>query len=264
MRLGSRILRNIFHKPNKRRNRSTLDNVVGVAVGIAAVTAVRKLQQESGGTGAIIPEIINHAMDLKAQDASKPKTDSGATLATEKRFNTLMAKLAVCYYIAGIDGEVSADEKRELDGAYAMIMNDPAIPSNLKERVKEVTDSNIPFVKVQQYLDKAESAALISFAYEIEELAKSGGLSPKEEDAVEMYKYYVTEKTGHKFIKLKEDIAEAPVQVDLTCPACGGQMELDRTMLKATCIYCGASKIVDANQIQEVVAQIERSKRLGL
>ena len=264
MRLGSRILRNIFHKPNKRRNRSTLDNVVGVAVGIAAVTAVRKLQQESGGTGAIIPEIINHAMDLKTQDAAKPKTDSGATLATEKRFNTLMAKLAVCYYIAGIDGEVFADEKRELDGAYAMIMNDPAIPSNLKERVKEVTDPNIPFVKVQQYLDKAESAALISFAYEIEELAKSGGLSPKEEDAVEMYKYYVTEKTGHKFIKLKEDVAEAPVQVDLTCPSCGGQMELDRTMLKATCIYCGASKIVDANQIQEVVAQIERSKRLGL
>lgn len=264
MRLGSRILRSMFHKPNKRRNKSTLDNVVGVAVGIAAVTAVRKLQQESGGTGAIIPEIINHAMDLKAQDAAKPKTDSGATLATEKRFNTLMAKLAVCYYIAGIDGEVSADEKRELDGAYAMIMNDPAIPSNLKERVKEVTDPNIPFVKVQQYLDKAESAALISFAYEIEELAKSGGLSPKEEDAVEMYKYYVTEKTGHKFIKLKEDIAEAPVQVDLTCPSCGGQMELDRTMLKATCIYCGTVKIVDANQIQEVVAQVERSKRLGL
>ena len=263
MRLGSRILRNIFHKPNKRRNKSTLDNVVGVAVGIAAVTAVRKLQQESGG-GAIIPEIINHAMDLKAQEASKPQTESGASLATEKRFNTLMAKLAVCYYIAGIDGEVSADEKKELDGAYAMIMNDASIPSNLKERVREVTDPNIAFVKVQQYLDKAESAALISFAYEIEELAKAGGLSPKEEDAVEMYKYYVTEKTGHKFIKLKEDIAEAPVQVDLTCPSCGGQMELDRTMLKATCIYCGATKIVDANQIQEVVAQIERSKRLGL
>ena len=42
MRLGSRILRNIFHKPNKRRNRSTLDNVVGVAVGIAAVYKIGK------------------------------------------------------------------------------------------------------------------------------------------------------------------------------------------------------------------------------
>lgn len=263
MGLGRWILRSMFHKPNKHRNRSTLDNAVGVAVGIAAVTAVRKLQQESGG-GPIIPEIINHAMDLKAQDANKPQTESGATLATEKRFNTLMAKLAVCYYIAGIDGDVSEDEKRDLSEAYNMIMNDASIPSTLKEKVREVTDPNIPFVKVQQYLDKAESAALISFAYEIEELAKKGGLSPKEEDAVEMYKYYVTEKTGHKFIKLKEDIEQMPVEVDLTCPACGGQMELDRTMLKATCIYCGATKIVDANQIQEVVAQIERSKRLGI
>lgn len=48
-------------------------------------------------------------------------------------------------------------------------------------------DPTISFVKVQQYLDKAESAALISFAYEIEDLAKKEGLSPKEEDAVEMY-----------------------------------------------------------------------------
>ncbi|MCR5528752.1 MAG: hypothetical protein K6F49_06005 [Saccharofermentans sp.] len=263
MGLGRWILRSMFHKPNRRRNNSTLDNVVGVALGVAAVTAVRKMQQEAGG-GPIIPEIINHAMDLKAQDANKPQTESGATLATEKRFNTLMAKLAVCYYIAGIDGDVTEDEKRELAEAYNMIMNDTTIPSTLKEKVKEVTDPGIAFVKVQQYLDKAESAALISFAYEIEELAKKGGLSPKEEDAVEMYKYYVTEKTGHKFIKLKEDLEQMPVQVDLTCPSCGGQMELDRTMLKATCIYCGTNKIIDANQIQEVVAQIERSKRLGL
>ena len=263
MRLAGRILGSMFHK-KRHKKRSLLENAVDVAVGVATVTAISKISQEAG---PIIPQLVNQAVNLKASDivnSQAPQNAGGVSAATEKRFNTLMAKLALCYYIAGIDGSVSADEKKDLDEAYAMIQNDSSIPSGLKEKVSGVTDPGISFVKVQEYLDKAESSALISFAYEIEELAKKDGLTPKEEDAVEMYKYYVTEKTGHKFIKLKEDVEQMPVQVDLTCPACGGQMELDNTMLKATCIYCGTTKIVDANQIQEVVSQIERSKRLGL
>ncbi len=265
MSLTGRILGSMFRKPARHRRRSLLENAVDVAVGVATYTAISKIAQEAG---PVIPQIVNQAVSLKAADIvnpSAPQNQSGINAATEKRFNTLMAKLALCYYIAGIDGNYSDAERKELEETVLMINNDPTFPAELKNRVNEVADPSIPFVKVQQYLDKAESSALISFAYEIEELAKVEGLDPKEEDAVEMYKYYVTEKTGHKFVALKKDIAEEiPVEVDLTCPSCGGQMELDRTMLKATCIYCGSTKIVDANQIKEVVAQIERSKRLGL
>ncbi len=266
MRLGNRILRNMFRKPARHRRGSLVENAVNVAVGVATVAAINKLSQEAG---PIIPQIINHAVDLKNAEASggaKTQTASttGMNLATEKRLNTLLAKLALSYYIAGIDGTLSEGEKKELNEIVNLIESDSSIPAEYKTGVREVSDPDISFVKVQQYLDKAESSALISFAYEIEDLAKVEGLTPKEEDAVEMYKYYVTEKTGHKFIKTKEDPVEIPVEIDLTCPKCGGQMDLDRTMLKATCIYCGASKIVDANQIKDVVSQIERSKRLGL
>lgn len=265
MRLANRILGSMFHKPSRHKKRSLLENAVDVAVGVATYTAITKLAQEAG---PVIPQIVNQAVSLKAADVINPKpigTQSSFNPATEKRFNTLMAKLALCYYIAGIDGNFTEAEKKELDDTIRMIENDATIPSELKSKVREVADPGIPFVKVQEYLDKAESSALISFAYEIEELAKIEGLDPKEEDAVEMYRYYVTEKTGHKFVALKKNIEEEiPAEVDLTCSSCGGQMELDRTMLKATCIYCGSVKIVDANQIKDVVAQIERSRRLGM
>ena len=242
MRLGSRILRNIFHKPNKRRNRSTLDNVVGVAVGIAAVTAVRKLQQESGGTGAIIPEIINHAMDLKAQDAAKPKTDSGATLATEKRFNTLMAKLAVCYYIAGIDGEISPNEERAITQRIKNIRDTGDIPEKYRDALAELEGYRpMTFDEVKVYLDRADSKALVSLTLRAEYIAKMDGMTAAEKSAIDGIKLYVEGKVGYHF----KDLHTMPLTVSMICPTCGGRLVPDASLRKATCDYCGFTKLVE-------------------
>lgn len=257
MSLSKRLMGNMFGRKHDKR-RSILENAVDVAVEVAATAAINRLAQQA------VPMINNAVYSRPAYTPPKPAPASNLTPAVEKRFNTLMAKLAVCYYVAGLDGYISDEERAVLNEANEVLQSDPTIPDVLKHKVGDVMDPTISFVKVQQYLDKAESAALISFAYEIEDLAKKEGLSPKEEDAVEMYKYYVTERTGHKFIKATEEEPEIPKEIDLTCSACGGQMELDSTMIKASCIYCGTTKIIDASQIKDIVSQIERSKRLGL
>ena len=164
----------------------------------------------------------------------------------------MLGKLALCCYIARVDGSISRDEQFEIDAVASEIMSDPRISEENKGKIRDIANcSNINFMMVQRFLDKADPSTLVSFVNDIDTIANAtGGVTPQEEKAIDLFKDYVSKKTGYSFPKKEE---KKIATVDLTCSHCGATMELDSTGLKATCQYCGSSKIIDAFQISNIM-----------
>ena len=248
MGLGKMLLRTMVGRPVYRHSSSLLNTAVASASAAAA--------------GAVVANLMQNKQSQQTYQAMPAQQNTSVVNATH--VNTLLGKLALCYYMARIDGNISVDERIELDKIASEIKSDPSIPASEKNKVDLImNDPNISFVTATNYLDKAEPAALISFVNDIDMVAKApGGITVSEQKVIDMFKDYVSRKTGHSF--KADDLNKDVVSVNLTCPNCAGQMELDQTMLKATCPFCGSSKIIDANQISKVMAEIETSRRAGL
>lgn len=249
MGLGKMILRSMIGAPVRRHSNSIIHTAVASASAAAA--------------GAVVANLMNSHQQQQAISSARPAAQN-TSVVNATHVNTLLGKLALCYYMARIDGIISVDERLELDKIVSEIMTDASIPSSEKGKVDAiVNDQNISFATATAYLDKAEPSALISFVNDIDMVAKAtGGITVSEQKVIDMFKDYVERKTGHSF--KQDELNQDVVSVNLTCPNCAGQMELDSTMLKACCPFCGSSKIIDANQISKVMAEIETSRRAGL
>lgn len=236
MGLGKMLLRTMVGAPI-RHSHSLIDTAVASASAAAA--------------GAVVANIMGSRQQAReAAYAHQPAAQQSGTV-NSTHVNTLLGKLALCYYLARIDGIISVDEKIELDKIAAGIMSDASIPASEKGKVSAImNDQAISFITVTSYLDKAEPSALISFVNDIDNIARLGGVTVQEKKVIGMFKDYVARKTGYSFAREDDNV----VSVDLTCPNCSGQMELDSTMLRANCPFCGSSKIIDAKQISNVMA----------
>ena len=97
------------------------------------------------------------------------------------------------------------------------------------------------FDEVKVYLDRADNKALVSLTLRAEYIAKMDGLSAVEKSAIDGVKLYVEEKTGYHF----KDLHTMPLTVSMICPTCGGKLIPDASLRKATCDYCGFTKLVE-------------------
>lgn len=221
-----------------------MDSLIGTAVASASAAAGVTLVNNLMNKNAPQPQ-YNTVSSRSSAPTASPKAVADAAYT-----NTMLGKLALCCYIARVDGSISPAEQIEIDSVASKIMSDPRIDDTNKNKVRDIANcTNINFMMVQRFLDKAEAAPLVSFVNDIDTIANAtGGVTPQEEKAVELFKEYVTRRTGCTFEKKEKKVT----QVDLTCSHCGGTMELDSTYLKANCPYCGSSKIIDANQISSL------------
>ena len=76
--------------------------------------------------------------------------------------------------------------------------------------------------------------------------------------AVDSFLYYVEQKTGHRF----DHVYKEKAPVNLTCPTCASVLKLDKTLSMAKCPYCGFTRILDANRIEETQKEIAREEIL--
>ncbi len=244
MGLGKMLLRTMVGAPIRHSN-----SIVNTAVASASAAAAT----------AVVANIMQNRQQQMYQARATAPSQGGNF--SSMHVNTLLGKLALCYYMARIDGSISVDEGLELDKIAGQIMSDSSIPASEKAKVEAISrDQNISFSTVTAFLDQAEPSALVSFVSDIENVAKTtGGVTTQEQRVIDMFKDYVTRKTGHSF--KAEDMNKNAVQVDLTCPNCAGQMELDQTMLKAYCPFCGSAKIIDASQIRDVMNAMNSQRR---
>ena len=164
----------------------------------------------------------------------------------DKAFNTMIAGIALSWYIAGIDGNISREEAQAVSKRIQNIKETSAIPDEYKDALNAMeTYKNMSFDEVKVYLDRADKAALVSLAVRAEYIAKTDGMTEAEKSAVDGVKLYVEQRTGYHF----KDLHAMPLSVSMICPTCGGKLIPDESLKKATCDYCGFTKLVEMKEV---------------
>lgn len=178
---------------------------------------------------------------IKAQ-ADADKAAINVKLLDDKSFNTMKAGIVLCWYIAGIDGNLSKDEAHAITERIRNIKATGDIPEKYRDPIAELeTYRPMTFDEVKVYLDRADSKSLVGLALRAEYIAKMDGMTAAEKSAVDGVKLYVEQKVGYHF----KDLHTMPLTVSMICPTCGGKLIPDESLRKATCDYCGFTKLVE-------------------
>ena len=255
------LFRGFFNRPKKP---PLMERLVVAAVGTAVGTIMDKLPDSDSS----LPATNVKKMESLSEYEIRKREEEAKRLQKrrEERSNLLIGELALYYYLANVDGEVSSSEMNELQRLSSTITSDSEVTEECKKTVPVISalGSNITFFEITKYLDKIDATNLIAFAVQLEKLAEADGqVTPREEDAIALFKDYVTSKTGHRFAKKIEEPKEKQ-EIELVCPKCSGQMTFDETMLQVNCQFCGYAKMVDISQLHDVLSTIERTKRIQL
>ena len=163
--------------------------------------------------------------------------------------NYVFGYVALCNYLIHI----------EVARIIGCLRRTKEIPTKYRNSFSNAMISSVmTFDDVRKYLDKADSSHLIYLATRAQDIAEISGLTDKEQMAVDSFKYYVEQKTGHRF----DHIYNEKAPVDLRCPSCAGTMKLDKTMAYAVCKFCGYTKVFDANRLPAAEKERIRSEKL--
>ena len=200
-----------------------------------------ELQKKQMGEDARRRKKAEEIATIKAQ-ADADKAALNVKLLDDKTFNTMRAGIVLSWYIAGIDGNISKDEERAVTQRIQNIRQTGDIPEKYRDALAELEGYRpMTFDEVKVYLDRADNKALVSLTLRAEYIAKMDGLSAVEKSAIDGVKLYVEEKTGYHF----KDLHTMPLTVSMICPTCGGKLIPDASLRKATCDYCGFTKLVE-------------------
>ena len=177
----------------------------------------------------------------------------------DQYINYVFGYVALCNYLIHVDGEVTQEEATEVARIIGCLRRTKEIPTKYRSSLSNSMISSVmTFDDVRKYLDKTDSASLIYLATRAQDIAAIGGMTDKEQMAVDSFLYYVEQKTGHRF----DHVYTEKAPVDLTCPTCASVLKLDKTMAFAKCPYCGFTKIFDANRIEATQKELLREEKL--
>ena len=204
-----------------------------------------EIQQKQMDEALRQKKVIEEQAALRAK-ADAEKAALRAKMFDDKAYNTMIAGIALSWYIAGIDGNISREEASAITKRIQHIKDTSSIPDQYKDDLERMeTYRNMSFDEVKVYLDRADKQALVSLAVRAEYIAKTDGMTAAEKSAVDGVKLYVEQKTGYHF----KDLHAMPLTVSLICPTCGGKLIPDESLKKATCDYCGFTKLVEMKEI---------------
>lgn len=204
-----------------------------------------ELQQKQLDEAVRQRRAIEETDRIKAQERAH-KAAVAEKIFDDKYYNTLMAGIALGWYIAGVDGTVSREEAQAISKRLENIKNTVTIPDEYRDSINEMmTYRTVTFDELKVYMDRADKQALVSMALRAEYISKVDGVTPEEKSAVDGIKLYVESRTGYHF----KDLHTMPLTVSMICPTCGGKLVPDESLRKATCSYCGFTKLVQMKEV---------------
>ena len=243
MNIAKHIIRNMTRQINHsatchcRHNSpiTELAKAATFATGVIVANEVIKNHYNPNGIKGAVDDIISEFLGT-------PKKAAESSSSGSKYIDGIIGKLAACYYIARIDNSISAEEQAELDMTISNILAIEKLPKNYVDdlnRIKNSTDNS--FSSIEPYLNRVDSNVLISYLIDMQKIARCNGVSPSEENAINVYKNYVSRRSGYTFSDIQSE------KIDLTCEGCGATMEIDKNYDKAICPYCGRVKGIKYN-----------------
>ncbi|MBR5975573.1 MAG: hypothetical protein IK020_10390 [Clostridiales bacterium] len=178
----------------------------------------------------------------------------------DQYINYVFGYVALCNYLIHIDGEVTQEEADEVARIIGCLRRTKEIPTKYRQSFSNAMISSVmTFDDVRKYLDKTDRSSLIYLGTRAQDIAAISGITDKEQMAVDSFLYYIEQKTGHRF----DHVYKEKAPVNLTCPTCASVLKLDKTLSMAKCPYCGFTRILDANRIEETQKEIAREEALS-
>lgn len=208
-----------------------------------------RFAQEVVSQGArLASQAIHESFETVQVQARKEQALVGERERNAKKYaeDLLLAKLAVCYFIANADGELSDEERHEIGRLTNQILRGQNAPTErLKTEVKNINQhQGESFVLVEKYLQPIKNGDLTSYLQIAENIANSNEeLSSDEKDAMTRLREYVSDRTGKDFTSSDLD------DTDLVCQSCGGHMELSDGGGMLVCPFCGTTRVVSERKL---------------
>ena len=233
MGLGSFLLRKTIKSATKTMFRPVvgskkarqISNSAGDLIGLAGLAV---------GASAVIHEINKEKNSASsANTASQPSYN--ATL-----YNAALARIALGYYIARADNQISANEQLSLDEITSDVMSNNQFPAEFRNEVNAIASENTnSFINVEKYLNKVDPNTLVSFLDEAKRVAASdNAVSIEEQKALNVFEKYLSSKTGRVFTQDTKTI-------DMTCKNCAAIMHAEPSSSQIICPFCGSTQLID-------------------
>lgn len=196
-----------------------------------------KAPEKSGKEVKLEPSTYNKLKDEAGRQKSEFKKQQVQN-ADEDYIYAQLGELALCWYMASVDGGISPQERAELEPILNGVKNNENIPQVYKDAIiKEILGPSLNFNTVTKYLDHADPVELIELSDDVEELVRIDGVTEREQYALDAFRHYVEQRTGHKFEQAKKTQS-------LMCPNCGAAMSVSQDNSTAICEYCGYKMLV--------------------
>lgn len=164
----------------------------------------------------------------------------------ENARNLLLARLAVSYYIARANGELSDEERNELGRLTNEVLRGRITPDErMRAEVRRInTSDDSSFVFVEKYLQPIPQGELVTLLSVAEAVASSDSeITPEEEEAMNKLRDYVSDRTGKDFTANNFD------EKDLICQSCGGHMDVSDGGGMLVCPFCGTTRVVNERKL---------------
>lgn len=160
--------------------------------------------------------------------------------------NIALARIALCYYVAKADGQISPEEQMDLDYMCSSLMNNPNASQSFRGELQAiVSDQTMNFMNVEKYLDRLDVNTLSALHADAQRIAElSDGVTENERKAMNVFQNYVYGKQGFPGSNMNAQFAGAARVINLKCTGCGADLEVNSAKTETYCPYCGSKQII--------------------
>ncbi len=160
--------------------------------------------------------------------------------------NIALARIALCYYIAKADGNISPEEQMDLDYMCSSLLNNPnASPTFRSELQAIASDRSMNFLNVEKYLDRVDVTTLSQLQADMQRIAElTDGVTENERKAMTVFQNYLYGKQGFPGSNMNAQFAGNARVFNLQCTGCGATLEINNARTETYCPYCGTKQII--------------------
>ena len=200
------------------------------AVDIAS--SVADMKKADSQKAAAYAQAASYNAQLQAQTQAQIKQQAQIN---RYDLNLFYAKIALIAFIAKSDGEISYEERAELNQMLSAAEN--LYGHEVSEIAKEIFKSKgSSFISVEPYLQRVQDQDLDTFLLYADDYALTDSkMDYGEELAIKKIRSYIDTRKGIKS------------NFNLVCSGCGGNMRPDQYGYKAVCEFCGREAIINSD-----------------
>lgn len=198
---------------------------------------------------ALANEIINGSNRRAAPAGNYMPTQNQAVKSGESvnyYANVALARIALCYYMAKADGNISPEEQMDLDYMCSSLLNNPNASASFRGELQKISsDRSMNFLNVEPYLDKLDLNTLNQLQQDMMRIAElTDGVTANERKALTIFQNYIAGKCGFPGSNMNEQFAGKARVINLKCTGCGADLTINDARTETYCPYCGSKQII--------------------